>query len=96
MDQDSTAQVSIETGPWSEKPTTNRERIQRVLACLREDARAQVRAIARRTLIPPSTVSHTIRVIRLYYRFTVLPIDDTTKPAEEMPTPSDSQPSKGC
>lgn len=96
MDQDSTAQVSIETGLWSEKPTTNRERIDRVLACLREDARAQVRAIARRTLIPPSTVSHTIRVIRLYYRFTVLPIDGTATPQRETQNPADSQSEKGC
>ncbi|MDA8116085.1 MAG: winged helix-turn-helix domain-containing protein [Actinomycetota bacterium] len=96
MDRDSAAQVTVATEPWSEKPTTNRERIERVLACLRQDARAQVRTIARRTLIPPSTVSHAIRVIRLYYRFMVLPIDVAPTPLQATPTPADGQPERGC
>jgi len=96
MDQDSAAQRSIETGPWSDKPTTKCQRRDRVLACLREDARAQVRAIARRALTPPSTVSHTIRAIRQNHRLTVGAKDGTATPTQETPNPSGSQTSKGC
>lgn len=57
---------------WADKPATREEHLQRVLACLKDDPRAAVRDIGRRTQISSGTVSRLIREIRERHDFLIV------------------------
>lgn len=67
---------------WTQRPVTNRERLERVLDCLERDARMRVCDIARETLIHPSTVSRMITFLRYWF---VLRVTFEARPALEPP-----------
>ncbi|MDA8116083.1 MAG: helix-turn-helix domain-containing protein [Actinomycetota bacterium] len=67
---------------WTQRPATNRERLERVLDCLERDARMRVSDIAKETLIHPSTVSRMITFLRYWY---ALGVTFEARPALEPP-----------
>lgn len=68
---------------WWEKPRKRTERLERVLACLREDARMPLTEISRRTGIPTSTVFDAARAIEGRFWFTAVFLDEKACRARE-------------
>lgn len=57
---------------WWERPSTRVERLQRIPACLREDASMSLIEISRRTKIPTSTVFDAMQVLQGRFWFTAV------------------------
>lgn len=60
---------------WWQKPTDRDQRMDRILACLREDARMSLAEIARRTDIPITTVFDAMKQIKQRFWFTAVFLD---------------------
>ncbi|MDA8116082.1 MAG: winged helix-turn-helix domain-containing protein [Actinomycetota bacterium] len=60
---------------WWEKPAQRSERMERILACLRENARMPLAQISHRTKIPVSTVWDCMKVIEQRFWFTAVFLD---------------------
>ena len=71
---------------WWEKPSNRMEKYDRILACLREDARMSLAEISRRTKIPTSTVYDALRVIRDRFWFTAVFLDRKAEETRERVT----------
>lgn len=74
--RETTATEWMNTGlRWWEKPTEREERLDRILACLRQDARMPLAEISRRTKVPISTVFDCVRRIEDRFWFTAVFLD---------------------
>lgn len=71
---------------WWERPSSRAERLERILACLREDARMPFAEISRRTRIPTSTVFDLFHLFRERFWFTAVFLDDRGRKARKRVT----------
>ncbi len=72
MSEESWSACPDKNRQWWEKPSKRAERMERILACLREDARMSLMEISRRTKIPVSTVYDCVKLLRERFWFTAV------------------------
>lgn len=77
---------------WWEKPTSRAERLERILACLREDARMPFAEISRRTGIPTTTVFDLFQHFRERFWFTAVFLDERGRKAQKRVTAAPTLP----
>ena len=68
---------------WWEKPTERTERYERILECLREDARMSLVEISRRTKMPTSTVYDCVKQLEGRFWFTSVFLDEKAQRIRE-------------
>ena len=77
---------------WWERPTSRAERLERILACLREDSRMPFAEISRRTGIPTSTVFDLFQRFRERFWFTAVFLDERGQTARKRATAAPTLP----
>lgn len=77
---------------WWERPTSRAERLERILACLREDSRMPFAEISRRTGIPTSTVFDLFQRFRERFWFTAVFLDERAQKARRRVTAAPTAP----